>query len=419
MNLLRNRQDALPCLRPPSILLLGLFSFLSFYYFPTVLSLYDAVPILDLPVIDIGPLLTRDDDRDPRSREILAKMSQAISEFGVFYITGCGPLCEDVHAAALFEAAAAVLDAGRRHPVPRPPHANPGFVRGYIGVGGESGLVGDVLETKEGFSYGHPWDDGEDPATAQSFPARPNPLQGRNLWPTGFSRRRRALLETSFGDFSRLAARLSAALLRPFLPTAPEDFLGDGDTISFARIFHYLPSREAAGADGATGAPLRTLGSSAHTDWGLLTLILQSENALQVLDGAGRWRAVPPVPRTLVVNGGDYLAILSGQTYVSPIHRVDHGEVDRTSFVYFYYPEYGRSLYAPSSSAAAAACEARGKKTTVSEEDGEGGSRSVKYNTLAVEDAECMMGGTTTITFGDWISKKWAGVQDHGISSGK
>jgi isopenicillin N synthase-like dioxygenase len=49
----------------------------------------------------------------------------------------------------------------------------PGFVRGYIPLGGEAG-VGNVLELKEGFSYGYEWPETEPPVDG---------LTGLNVWP--------------------------------------------------------------------------------------------------------------------------------------------------------------------------------------------------------------------------------------------
>jgi len=49
----------------------------------------------------------------------------------------------------------------------------PGFVRGYIPLGGEAG-VNNVIELKEGFSYGYEWPQAKPPV---------NGLTGPNVWP--------------------------------------------------------------------------------------------------------------------------------------------------------------------------------------------------------------------------------------------
>lgn len=45
------------------------------------------------------------------------------------------------------------------------------------------------------------------------------------------------------------------------------------------------------------------------------------------------WVDVPPIEGTVVVNGGDYLSLLSGGRFVSPVHRVMLGPQERYSMV--------------------------------------------------------------------------------------
>lgn len=119
-----------------------------------------------------------------------------------------------------------------------------------------------------------------------------------------------------------------------------EDYLPsyctEGDTISLMRLFHYFPYKK---ADNISESTTR-IGSSPHTDWGFLTLILQQEGVtgLQVADDKGEWVDVPPIAGTLLVNAGDYLSLLTNGRIVSPLHRVMTGSEERLSAVFFYYP---------------------------------------------------------------------------------
>jgi isopenicillin N synthase-like dioxygenase len=161
------------------------------------------------------------------------------------------------------------------------------------------------------------------------------------------------------------------------------------------RLFHYLPT-------GAEGRDDSVLGSSAHTDWGLLTVILQDAvGGLEYLDG-GVWRAVPAVEGSLVINGGDYLHLLR-PALVSPIHRV-LAPVDqhRMSFVFFYYPEFFTPM--PSAPPAAEGREGKGGK--------------VAFNTLLQglpaglqRQGQGQGQGGEGISFGAHIINKWAGVR--------
>ncbi|KAI8563567.1 hypothetical protein RHMOL_Rhmol03G0119400 [Rhododendron molle] len=69
--------------------------------------------------------------------------------------------------------------------------------------------------------------------------------------------------------------------------------------------------------------PDLTLGMPPHSDYGLLTLLLQDEQVkgLQIQHG-GRWLTVDPIPNSFVVNVGDHLEIFSNGRYKSVLHRV-------------------------------------------------------------------------------------------------
>ena len=88
-------------------------------------------------------------------------------------------------------------------------------------------------------------------------------------------------------------------------------------------------------------------GSSPHTDWHVLTVVLQdTTGGLQVHDAYGEWRDVPAKPGELVVIVGDYTALLSDGRFRSPVHRVllpPPGQ-ERFSFTFFYYPSYDAPL---------------------------------------------------------------------------
>jgi isopenicillin N synthase-like dioxygenase len=121
----------------------------------------------------------------------------------------------------------------------------------------------------------------------------------------------------------------------------------EGDSISLMRLFYYHPD------DGTRG---RCLGSSPHTDWGFLTLILQDSTGLQFKYN-GDWHNVPHINNSLVVNCGDYLALLTQGRYHSPVHRVLCPTVDRVSFVFFFYPNYDSSMASATSTEVAADAE--------------------------------------------------------------
>ena len=88
------------------------------------------------------------------------------------------------------------------------------------------------------------------------------------------------------------------------------------------------------------------LGVGAHSDSGVLTLLLQQPGVrgLQVLrDAAGDWADVPPLPGTLVLNCGEALQLASGGYLRAAVHRVvppPPGGPARVSLPFFYNADH-------------------------------------------------------------------------------
>ena len=76
-------------------------------------------------------------------------------------------------------------------------------------------------------------------------------------------------------------------------------------------------------------------GVAPHTDFGVLTVLLQdSSGGLQVRANSGDWIEAPPIPGTLVCNIGDLLARWSNKRFASTVHRV----INRTSHARYSIP---------------------------------------------------------------------------------
>ncbi|OEL13407.1 Protein SRG1 [Dichanthelium oligosanthes] len=88
--------------------------------------------------------------------------------------------------------------------------------------------------------------------------------------------------------------------------------------------------------------PDLTLGLSAHSDPGVLTVLLADEHVrgLQVRSGAGEWVTLQPVRDAFIVNVGDQVQILSNSQYKSVEHRVIvNAKEERISLALFYNPK--------------------------------------------------------------------------------
>ncbi|EYU40362.1 hypothetical protein ABFS82_02G140700 [Erythranthe guttata] len=78
--------------------------------------------------------------------------------------------------------------------------------------------------------------------------------------------------------------------------------------------------------------PSLALGLPPHTDYGLLTILLQNQQGLQIMDKTGNWQSVPVIKGGLVVQLGDHMEVLSNGRYRGVVHRaVLNSEKNRIS----------------------------------------------------------------------------------------
>ncbi|KAF9581549.1 hypothetical protein BGW38_001391 [Lunasporangiospora selenospora] len=263
---------------------------------------------LAIPTIDISALL---DATAPSAHknQVATALLEAFSTFGVFYITSPHHPVFASHKVDHILKASTDLFALDPHAKNQIPKIEPGgFTRGYVPIGGESGSA--TKELKEGFSYGYEWD----PAllTQRQKDASLNNLQGPNSWPQDS-----ALAQLDSGktdgfkstlqEFYLNVCQVAHSLLKGIALALdlPEDelvkYCGTSETISFMRLFHYLPYAD-----------------QAHTSL---------------------------IGSRLVVNGGDYLSLLTGGKFISPLHRVvSNGQEERYSMCCFYYPDYDAKI---------------------------------------------------------------------------
>jgi isopenicillin N synthase-like dioxygenase len=272
-----------------------------------------------LPVVDIAPMLG---DADPGACDRVAVgIGEACRAHGFFYIAGHG--IDDALQTRLRDASRrffALPDADKMRVAML--HGGRAW-RGYFPVGGE--LTSGRPDLKEGLYFGTelPPDDARVRAGW--------PLHGANLWPAEMPALRAAVL-----DYMAAASRAAQAVLAAVALSLglEEDWFRrhyTADPTVLFRIFRYPPQ---PAADGGWGV-------GEHTDYGLLTLLLQDDvPGLQVRTPQG-WLDAPPLPGTLVCNIGDMLDRLTGGTCRSTPHRVRNASGrERFSFPLFFDPDF-------------------------------------------------------------------------------
>jgi isopenicillin N synthase-like dioxygenase len=195
--------------------------------------------------------------------------------------------------------------------------------RGYEPMALQTLQAGMAPDQKEGFGLGREL--GPD----HWLMRRAAPFEGPNQWPAssevfdgeGFQTQMETYRE-AMTDLGRELSGLLAASLG-----LPEDYFAQAlvDPSVNVRLLHYPPQPSQVPAD--------RLGCGAHTDWGLITILLQDDcGGLEIETSADQWLRATPVPGALIVNLGDMVVRLTGGRYASNVHRVINTQPDRDRY---------------------------------------------------------------------------------------
>ena len=349
--------------------------------------------------------------------QVAYRIDSALQEFGFFLIHG-----EELHTihrnGLLFEES--IEAAAELFSLPLEEKLSVGMKslgtlgRGYLEMGRESGVKDDYMEIKEGYSYGL-----NSPALNHTTGTY-HPLQLPNVWPSSLSSRAIEALETVFTTQIQIAKVVTYALQLVADHEADEsrgkedgegggggekeaiDYMSSiegGDTISLMRLFHYFPVNSSQSKENLK----EIIGSSPHTDWGFLTVIHQNNVPGLQFYINNRWTDVLPSPRSLLINGGDFLHLLSEGRYMSPVHRViSPMETHRYSFVLFFYPNHNTRI------------PLENDLNRDLKEDKVDRRLNFSYNTLLVskdgDEVSSAAEKKHEMSFGDYIMEKWKGV---------
>lgn len=274
-----------------------------------------------IPIIDIAPLVG---DGDPGA--VAGAIGRACRECGFFYVVGHGV---DSALQARLESLAVQFFAQPAERKREIEMARGGRAwRGWFPVGAE--LTSGRPDCKEGIYFGAERGDSDPLVRAGT------PLHGRNLFPDlpGF---RETVLE-----WMDAMTRLGHALMRGIALSLdlPASWFADrftGDPLVLFRIFNY-PEIPRGGAD-----PPWSVGE--HTDYGVLTILLQDDAGGLQVRSRSSWIEAPPVPGSFVCNLGDMLDRMTGGLYRSTPHRVRNAaRRDRLSFPFFFDPNWNAEV---------------------------------------------------------------------------
>lgn len=253
-----------------------------------------------IPVIDVSSVISRTDITG-----VATAIHSAATEFGFFYITGHGIDQSLIDAAfavsrdffALPDADKATIAVNTNQ-------------RGWMATGMSQLQGAKTHDLKEVFFWGT--------ETAADDPdvRAGKPLVAVNQWPTQVFPRLEIELLPYYDALCSMARHIMSAIAVSL--GQPRNFFDAYYQKPLARgqLVYYPPST--AGDESE-----ERFGVAPHTDFGVLTLLLQDNSGgLQVRLNSGTWIEAPPIDGTLVCNIGDLLARWSNDRFASTLHRV-------------------------------------------------------------------------------------------------
>lgn len=269
-----------------------------------------------IPIIDVSLL------NNKSTEKIVAEaIGKACREHGFFYVSGhgvsedlqreMGEKSEQFFALPESEKLKIAMEKGGR------------AWRGFFPVNAE--LTSGNPDKKEGIYFGTELDELHPDVQAGT------PLHGKNLFPenpAGFGETVLRYMEaaTQTGHLIMKGIALSLEL--------PENYFYEKytrDPLILFRIFHYPPQP----------VPTEYWGVGEHTDYGLLTILLQDAIGGLQVKSQGKWIDAPPIPNTFICNIGDMLDRMTGGLYRSTPHRVlNTSGKSRYSFPLFFDPSF-------------------------------------------------------------------------------
>lgn len=275
-----------------------------------------------IPIIDLAPYFS-DDTEDKKA--VAWEVHKASRETGFFYIKNHGIPVERM--AQHLELARTFFDLPAEEKN-RVHIKNSPCTRGYEPIAVQTLDEGSPPDLKEGFLIGN------DLHANHPYVKQGVPNTGANQWPEqpeGF--------KDSFNEYIDLMRDLGRTLsqLVALSMGLSEFYFDQGlrEPSMVGRLLHY-PVQD-------TEIVANQIGAGAHTDWGMLTILLQDDiGGLEVQNSDGDWIKAPPMEGTFIVNLGEMMRVYSNGSYRSNMHRVVNNLSGRSRYSCptFFDPDY-------------------------------------------------------------------------------
>ena len=270
-----------------------------------------------IPVIDIAAAIEGSD-----ISQVAAQIHRAACDIGFFYIKGHG-----IEPRLINQAFTVARDFFAQPTSAKETIAVDTNQRGWMATG-MSRLQGSVThDLKEVFFWGAEVSDTDTDLLENA------PLVAKNQWPDTVFPRLQTELTPYYDAVCNVGEKVLSAIAVS-LDQSP-DFFASRYVSPLARgqMVFYPPSTDTDEAE-------QRFGVAPHTDFGVLTLLLQDQSGgLQVRTRDGVWIEAPPIDGTLVCNIGDLLQRWSNDRFASTVHRViNRTKNARYSIPVFYDP---------------------------------------------------------------------------------
>lgn len=276
-----------------------------------------------IPIIDLNPLL-----KENKYQEVALNIEKSLTTTGCFYIKNYG--INELLINEVFECSKQFFNLSLNTKLNLDSRKS-NTHRGYFPIYAENTNPSVGLDYKEGF------DIMLDHALTDKRVIKKLPFHGKNIWPQPNSKFEIVSMKYYF-ELVKLAHRLMETIA-VILSLPKNYFLGNqNDPFAMLRMLRYPPKK--------INFKDNLIGAEAHTDYGLITILKQSDvGGLEIQKIDGKWIPVPPINNTLLVNLGDEIARWTNNKLLSTTHRViNKSNRERYSSVFFFHTPHDRLI---------------------------------------------------------------------------